>query len=356
MPIRVYKCQKCQLVSNVEFQSGQTPRCKCGSGDLRRVAFEGTAKPTAPSVPQAPSIPTPPPLPGPGAHRPAHPKHEKFLAQQARAVPSGKGLLAELKASKVGVLDKATGARTVNRNAMNNHAYQRYWAQAQAALPGRDASVAGTQAEVKDVIRCVVNNVTVKSIADVWIAFLFRGTKYYLPQKVTVDLSLPLAEMAAGRCRPSEHGNANTMFRNRDEDLPTRVGDEAVTYLEFGWRYRVPPAMLKVSTNRQTGRRYDYVDVLDANRRAVTDFNLKSQIGRRIADDGMTVDAGLRLVISDWGYLFFTATHYESFLIYDPARETWKPYSERTNAGVSWYRSGEPNKNWILPVSAPGYW
>jgi len=356
MPIRVYKCQKCQLVSSIGFQAGQTPRCKCGSGDLRRVAFEGTATPPTPSVPPAPRMPAPSILPGSATPRPAHPSHEKFLAQQARAVPSGKGLLAELKASKVGVLDRATGARTVNRNAMNNQAYQRYWAQARAALPGRDASVAGTQAEVQDVIRCVVNNVKVTSIADVWIEFLFRGDRYYLPQRVTVDLSLPLAEMAAGRCRPSEHGNANTTFRNRDQDLPTRVGDEAVTYREFGWRYRLPASMLKESTNRQTGRRYEYVDVLDANGRAVSDFGLKSQIGRRIADDGMTVDAGLRLVISDWGYLFFTATHYESFLIYDPARETWKAYSERQNAGASWYRTGEPNKNWILPVSAPGYW
>jgi hypothetical protein len=364
MPFRVYQCMKCNLVSQIEFQPGMQPRCKCGSGPLKRVAFNASAS-TPPPVVTIPAavanlpvstIPKAPALPTVGPAKPANPAHAAFLAQQAKVKPSGKGLLAELQASTVGVLDAATGARTVNRNQMDNNAYQRYWAQARSSLPARDASVAGTTAAVADVIRCVVAGVKQKLIANVEIDFMYRGAKYYLPNRVSVDLSIPLSEMAAGKCRPYEHGNSNFTFANKKSDLPFSVGDEDVSYKEYGWRYKIPQGAVVL---RGQGRnRYERVPVLDSARRPVT-AQRETEIYNWIRQNNCSVEAGLRLVISDWGYLFFTSTHYRSFSIYDHAHEGWRTYStySRTDsADDSWYDRGEQNKNWILPVDAPGYW
>jgi hypothetical protein len=365
MPVRVYKCLKCQQVSQVEFQPGSNPRCKCGSEQLKRVAFDASATTVARPVVVPPTVVTPgapvvPPAPtGPMAaavKKPVNPAHQAFLAQQAKTKPSGQGLLAELRASNVGVLDPTTGARTVNRNRMDNRAYQRYWEQARTSLPRRDDSVAGTQAAVADVIRCVVADVKKKSIANVEIDFMYQGRKYYLPARVTVDLTLPLAELAAGKCRPYEHGRSNTEYGNRQSDLPFQVGDEDVSYLEFGWRYRIPASA--VVMRGPANRRVERVPVLDANHQAVG-AQRETDIYNWIRANNCTVEAGLRLVISDWGYLFFTSTHYRSFLIYDHSHEEWRPYttySRNDSADASWYDRGEQNANWILPVTAPGYW
>jgi hypothetical protein len=281
--------------------------------------------------PQVPKIPLPPP-------KPLNPFSQPSFLQ-------------ELKASKVGILDPTTGARYANRTNLNQNAYDHYWGQAMSELPEKDNSVNGTQAEVSRIVRCVVNSVKSKIIFNLWLDMLYRGRRYYLPTTQNVDLSMPLGEMAGGKCRPFEHGNANTAYGNRGNPLPLKVGTENVTYLEFGWRYRVPPRLIS-----RTANGIAFIDVLDDQKRAFRDLQLKSGIYRRINDDGGTMEAGLRLIISDWGYLFFTNTHYREFLIYDPEEDKWVDYHRTRSADRSYYEQGAPNKNWILPVSAPGFW
>jgi hypothetical protein len=136
--------------------------------------------------PQVPKIPLPPP-------KPLNPFSQPSFLQ-------------ELKASKVGILDPTTGARYANRTNLNQNAYDHYWGQAMSELPEKDNSVNGTQAEVSRIVRCVVNSVKSKIISNLWLDMLYRNRRYYLPTKQNVDLSLPLGEMAAGKCRPFEHG------------------------------------------------------------------------------------------------------------------------------------------------------
>jgi hypothetical protein len=325
VPTRVYQCKSCNLTSSITWTPPATPRCVCKSAQLVRVALTPEPVTATPEVPKTPPQPLKP------------------LSQ-----PS---FLQELKASKVGILDPATGARYANRTNLNQNAYDHYWGQAMSGLPAKDNSVAGTQAEVSRIVRCVVNSVTSKIIPNLWLDLMFRGRRYYLPTRQNVDLTLPLGEMAAGKCRPFEHGNANTAYGNHGNPLPLKVGTENVTYLEFGWRYRVPPGLI---SSTKTGTRF--IDVLDENKGQFRDMPLKSGIFRRINDDGGTMEDGLRLIISDWGYLFFTNTHYREFLIYDPEKGKWLDYHRAGTADRSYYEQGAPNKNWILPVSAPGYW
>jgi DNA-directed RNA polymerase subunit RPC12/RpoP len=348
MPVRVYKCSKCSKITQIEWKTGMQPKCPCGSNQLQRVAFKSST-PTPPPVVTTPVVTTP-------VIPEAPPIGDLKLPKSTAFKLSGKTLLQELQASKVGKLDATTGARYVSRNALDQAAYDRYWGQATTALPTKAPVVSGTQEEVSEIIRCVVNNVKVKTLSNLWIDFFFRGRKYYLKDQVNLDLTLPLSEMAKGKCRPAEHGNTNTAFGNMDLQLPTRVQGEVITYLEFGWRYKVPDHLVKTSQNRSTGRSYRYVEVRDERGNVVTDFGFQQAVAKRILDDGGTIEAGLRLVISSWGYLFFSNTHYRSFLIYDPVGEKWKQYGETKNADASWYHSGELNRNWILPVSAPGYW
>lgn len=360
MPVRVYKCDRCKAVTQVQWVSGMQPKCKCGATPplLKRVPFKPPVTPPVVKIEPPPTIPTAPPLPSLTAKtpKPVNPAHQKFIEAQKNFKPSGKSLLEELQASKVGVFDSETGARTINRTSLDNNAYQRYWAEARSQLPTKVDVVAGSQAEVSDVVRCVVNNVQAKSIHNVSIDFIFRGRKYYLANTVSIDLSLPLTEMASGKCRPFEHSNSNTTFGNRDQLLPIEVGTEDVSYLEFGWRYAVPNHLIKTSRNSRTNQTYRYTEVLDSNRKFVDNFGLQQDIAKFIMNNGGTLEAGLRLVISDWGYLFFTHTHYRSFYIYDPVNHKWVAYGETKNADESWYHSGEPNSNWILPIGAPNYW
>lgn len=334
MPVRVYKCSRCSKVTQIEWVGGMQPKCPCGSTQLQRITLQSLA-PTTPAIPQAPPIgglklPTSPPKVG------------------------GPSLLDGIKASKVGQLDAATGARHVNRDAMDRQAYDRYWGQAKDSLPPNAVVAARTQEEVNTFVRCVVNGCKVTSLPNRQIDLFFGGRKYLLKSRVTVDLTLPLAEMAAGKCRPAEHGNANSAFGNMGGILPRWVGSERVTYLEFGWLLRVPPSLRKISRSRD-GRDIPYVEVTDEDGRDV-DFGVKTAIARRIANDGGKLEAGLRLVISSWGYLFFSNTHYRSFLIYDPMNEAWKAYGAAKTADISWYDKGAGHSDWILPVSAPGYW
>jgi len=335
MPVRVYKCSRCSKVTQIEWASGMQPKCPCGSNQLQRITLQSQASAT-PSIPKAPPIAG---LKPPGASPP---------------MVGGPSLLAGIKASKVGQLDAATGARYADRGAMDRQAYDRYWGQAIDNLPPDAVVAPGTQAEVNTFVRCVVDSCKVTSIPNRQIDLFFGGSKYLLKSRVTVDLTLPLSEMAAGKCRPAEHGNANTSFGNMGGILPRWVGAERVTYLEFGWRLRVPPGLRKISRSRD-GRDIPYIEVTDEDGRDV-DFGIKVGIGRRVANDGGTLEAGLRLIISSWGYLFFSNTHYRSFLIYDPMNREWKPYGPDKTADVSWYDKGAGHADWILPVSAPGYW
>ena len=339
MPVRVYKCTRCSQITQIEWVTGTQPKCKCGSNQLQRISFQQVATTPPPSPP---TIPTAPPM---GDFTPPSGSPPK---------PGGLSLLQGIQASKVGKLDPTTGARFVNRNALDQSAYDRYWTQATASLPPMNAVTPGSREEVAKVIRCVVNNCKATSVGGRQIDFFFGGQKYLFKGLVTVDLTLPLSEMAKGQCRPAEHGNSNTSWGNIESQLPVWVGDEKITYLEFGWRYRVPQSLMKNSRTRD-GRNIPFIEVTTATGGEV-DFGKKSAIARRINSDGGTIEAGLRLVISSWGYLFFSNTHYRSFLIYDPSSEKWKAYGETKNADVSWYQSGEKNPNWILPVSAPGYW
>ena len=315
----------------------------CGRAQVKRVQLTVTSAATTTSTAAtapSPTIPVPPKAPPPPTFK---------------AAPTASGpvnsLAQQLQESKVGVLDPATGARTVDRVALAQNAHDRAWDLANATLPAKQHAPSA-QAEVQALIRHVVNNVTATSVPQVTISFLlpapFMGPGRHeltLAQRVTLDLSLPLREMARGVCRPVEHGNANTTFGNYQRMLPAYIEGEEIHYLEFGWRYPVPASATAMTP---------------AGKRMLKLTNADQGLGvfaaTKVAQDGYTVDAGLRLVISEWGYLFLTTDHYRSFRIYDPVHAQWVKHGEKKQADASWYQRGEPNETRKVPVSAPRYW
>ena len=121
---------KCNQINQITYKTGTNPTCPCGSVQLSRVTFTPvTAPPLAPPViAQAePVIPEAPEF-APSvkaASKPLKPAHKQVLDALASVKPSGMSLAEELKASKVGKLDQATGARFVNRDKMNTAALDR---------------------------------------------------------------------------------------------------------------------------------------------------------------------------------------------------------------------------------------
>jgi hypothetical protein len=363
MPTRAYLCAKCNQINQITYKAGTNPTCPCGSGTLSRVTFAPvSASPpviadAGPVIPDAPAF-TPSVK---AASAPLKPAHKKVLDALASVKPSGKSLAEELKASKVGKLDQATGERFANRDRMNATALDRARALAAAALPARAQDVAlKTQASVDMMLRCLTNNVKVKTINDLTIDFFSRGRHYKLRNQVNLDLTLPLSEMARGKCRPTEHGNANTEFANNASMLPTKVQGELVNYKEFGWHYMIPERLY----GKRQGRYC--LELLDFDSGASVSAKDQESIAWSVRNNGSRVEAGLRLIMSDWGYLFFTNTHYRTFKIYDPEANNggggWKDYERPVDdenyyvtADKSWYHSGQA-KAALLPANSPAYW
>ena len=209
-------------------------------------------------------------------------------------------------------------------------------------------------------LRCLTNNVKVKTINDLTIDFFSRGRHYKLRNKVNLDLTLPLSEMARGKCRPTEHANANTEFANNASTLPTKVQGEVVKYKEFGWHYMIPEGLY----GKRQGRYY--LELLDFDSGASVLAKDQESVAWSVRNNGSRVEAGLRLIMSDWGYLFFTNTHYRTFKIYDPEANNsggeWKDYERPVDdenyyisADKSWYHSGQA-KATLLPANSPAYW
>jgi hypothetical protein len=352
LALRAYQCL--HAACGAAFQAAPSDRVtctKCGRANVKRVRLAAASPQTASKAPVAP-----PPVAVPAAKGiPSAPKPPAMPAKPVAkpgVAPKGPvpSLAQQLQQSKVGVFDAKSGARTINRDQLDRNAYDRAWNLADQSLPEQLAAPSA-QAEVASLIRHVVNGVQQKQITDVTLSFLlhipFKGgmQSLTLANRVTVDLSLPLTEMARGVCRPLEHANANSTFGNHARILPEYVQGERVHDLEFGWRYPLPQNAFYTTRSRKR-----------ALRLVGMDEGTGIFAAARVATSGDTVDAGLRLVISEWGYLFLTTDHYRSFRMYDPVHEKWVAYGETKNASASWYNRGEDDSSWMLPVSAPRYW
>jgi hypothetical protein len=334
----VYQCTRCKVVQILEPRPQMA--CKhCKSGDLFVLSFE-------PEHSKLQNLATG------GSDQVARLDVKEAGARFGLVKPT----VEQLQASKVGLRDAKTGARYANPKMLSARGENEAWDKATAKLPVR------TDPAVADIVRCIANNVKIKSFPNVRLGFplYFPYRKademVYLPGRYTIDLSLPLDEMAKGKCRPTEHARANTSWGNVNNDLPSKIGGMRVNYLEFGWKFPVPASKFVSRGPKHAPKQVLLVE--KASGAAYDDMGDLNFVAKRVREEASVIDPGLRFVVSDCGHLFFTHDHYRTFFLYDPTADDekgkWKPYKERKNAGASWYdrgRSASP-----LPVSSSWWW
>lgn len=238
-------------------------------------------------------------------------------------------------AKNVGLHDPTTGARYANVDS-----YARWHLEAQeAGLPDL-LPINNVQQRVDRICRLSASLVANTKISVSKLSTVKWGKKFYLPGTMfVIDLTAMLDELAAGRARTWEHARANTIHGNRERILENtnQQGYDPV-YLEFGWLYPVPSALIgtkrfdrgRYQTSFYRGRSQQrWVPFIvdekciafkpDPLKPAPSSQNLLDDqlaLTRIIVNQGGCVDVGLRLIISDSGDVYFTADHYETFYRY----------------------------------------
>ncbi|HYE91072.1 MAG TPA: hypothetical protein VEA38_08640 [Terriglobales bacterium] len=268
------------------------------------------ATPSAPSAPVIPEAPAPPEAPGTARRYVGWVYDAGTGTWVGREGPSQPYKTIRLKTAPggVGLLDAATGARYINLAGVA----ARIEAKRQANLPPT-AAVASPDQRVANIVRIAASLVETPHVRVGPLATVRWGKEFTLPGAThLIDLTGILRDIAAGTCRPAEHGRSNEIHHNTERILANRTVDGyATAYREYGWLFPVPASMFTAQQGRPR------IILFNPGAHANADlWRDRRDLTRGVVDAGNKLDVGLRLVISSRADVYFTADHYKTFYRY----------------------------------------
>lgn len=293
-------CHDCRNIFNRKPANGDRQVCwSCQSTRVTSLNDPVVPPPNAPAaagMAARPSIPKPPPMPA-------------AAAAPARPPVAGGGLTAEmLKAGRAALKTVVPVPKPLPGPAVSN-------------IP------LGVRMLVNDVKAPIIytNNDPLKTgvvnMGVIEFQFIWRDAgnkkKFAYAMLPAIDLRAQLRNIAAGSINPI-HDNFNSMFENRDRDLPQWRKVSAATpkikvdYREYGWRRNMLPATQWAYYDNGQRKLYD-----PAMNTIVNDYLSKNFGGQVFCE---------RLVIAETGEIFYTADHYASFFRYHPGTMQWHLY------------------------------